>query len=256
MSTNLKPSVPKNLLTIYGRKPVVEALENPAIEFFRVHLAVSNQKSDIIRDIKKLCQQRGIEILEHDRLSLSRISKNRKQDQGVAADIICQQFVELDQALAQQPKSLIALDNVTNPQNLGLIIRSICAGYVDGLLLPRKGCARLDALVIKASAGTLFNAPLIFCQQLEPALKQCQSAGYQIIGLAIDEDGLNSTPLPAVDRSQPHIWVLGNETDGISEQIKSYCDQLAYIPMRNQVESLNVSAVASILAFAPLFQDT
>lgn len=241
---------PSNLLTIYGRKPVQEALQDPDINFFRVHLADSNQANPILDDILRRCDQRGIEVQYHDRLALSRISKNRKQDQGVAADILGQHFEDFEPFLNKHkgPLRLIALDQVTNPQNLGMIIRSVCAGYVDGLLIPRRGCARIDSLVIKASAGTLFKARLLFCEDLPAALRHAQERGFQVYGLSASGVPLNQSFL-----GSSHIMVLGNETEGLSAPVASLCDGHISIPMRNRVESLNVAVTAGILAFHPLF---
>ncbi|MGQ9424665.1 TrmH family RNA methyltransferase [Gilvimarinus sp. F26214L] len=239
---------PSNLLTIYGRKPVQEALHDDSIEFFRVHLADSNKPNDVLRDIENQCRRRGIEVRQHDRMGLSRISRNRKQDQGVAADIIAGNFREFADFLKTEPGdfTLIALDRITNPQNLGMIIRSVCAGYVDGLLLPRRGCAKLDSLVIKASAGTLFRAPILFCDELPGALQAARSQGIHVFGLALENSRALGHTLDV-----PRILVLGNETEGLSEEVSALCDQRIHIPMRNGVESLNVAVTAGILAFHP-----
>jgi 23S rRNA (guanosine2251-2'-O)-methyltransferase len=250
MSVDRKPQFvkPANLLTIYGRKPVQEALHDPAIDFLRVHLAESNKPNPVLEDIRRLCERRGIDVRYHDRMALSRISKNRKQDQGVAADIIGRGFAEFEDFLNRPLPanfSLLAVDQVTNPQNLGMIIRSVCAGYVDGLVIPRKGCARIDSLVIKASAGTLFRARLLFCDDLALALAKARGKGIAVYGLSTDD----SVPFFKTDLRRPNILVLGNETEGLSAAVQKVCDQKIHIPMRNNVESLNVAVTAGILAF-------
>ncbi|MEX1032944.1 MAG: RNA methyltransferase [Cellvibrionaceae bacterium] len=247
-SKNGRFEKPRNLLTIYGRKPVQEALREPEIAFYRIHLAHSNKSNPIIEDILRLCERRGVEVHYHDRLALSHISKNRKQDQGVAADIIGKRFDEFSDFLNKpEPKgfSLIAVDRITNPQNLGMIIRSVCAGYVDGLLIPRRGCAKLDSLVIKASAGTLFRARLLFCDDLSRALTLARERGVTVYGLSTSR----SEAIDQVALKTPGIFVLGNETEGLSDAVDSLCDQRLHIPMRNGVESLNVAVTAGILAF-------
>ncbi len=244
---------PKNIITIYGRKPVLEALNQPSIRFYKVHLAQSNQRSDIIQSIEHCCQQRQIECLYHDRLSLSRISKNKKQDQGVAADIInpqAQSFEEFLITAYPSDSAIIALDRITNPQNLGMIIRSVSAGSINGLLIPQKGCAKIDSLVVKASAGTVFNSNLLFSDELITSLKQAKEKGFYIYGLGLN----NSKAINTVTLQKPHILVLGNESEGLSNQIMQLCDELINIPMKNGIESLNVSVTAGILAFRHLFQ--
>src|SRR5690606_14349850 len=128
--------------------------------------------------------------------------------------------------------------------------RSVCAGFVDGLLIPRKGCARLDSLVIKASAGTLFRAPLLFCEQLPEALSKARQAGSRVYGLALEA----SESIESVQIARPNILVLGNESEGLSAQVLAQCDQRIHIPMNRGVESLNVAVAASLLAFAPLLR--
>lgn len=239
------------LLTVYGRKPVLEVLENPSIPCFRLHLAESNKPAEIIKQITGLAASRGIETVYHDKQALSRISKNSKQDQGVCLDIQCPNHQSLGQFLQKKPAKtirLLALDNITNPQNLGMIIRTACAGEVDGLLLAEKGSAKLDSLVIKASAGTLFKAPLIRCKQLSQGLKDLQKQGATVVGLA----GEAQQPLQSFQESAFVVYVLGNETEGVSKAVLSQCDEKVFIPMNNQVESLNVAVVASLLAYRHL----
>lgn len=237
------------LLTIYGRKPVLEALQNPNIQVFKLHLAQSNKPSGIVAEIIAAANQRNIEIAEHGRSELSRISKNSKQDQGVALDIECANWQWLDELKLGAPKTLLALDNITNPQNLGMIIRSVSASPCQGLLIPLKGCARLDSLVIKASAGTLFNAPLILCERLDKALAELRKQGFDVYSM---EAGAKNQ-LGRFTPNDKSIYVLGNETHGVSEAVKQQCNRGLSIPMNNQVESLNVAIAASLVAFSPIF---
>ncbi len=241
------------MLTIYGRKPVLEALQDKQLTTFRLHLAESNKSGGIINDIISLAEQRKIDIQYHDKKALSRISRNGKQDQGVAADIKLQGYQSLDtfiENMQQRPTRLIALDSITNPQNLGMIIRSVCAGYIDGLLIPKNGCAPLSPLVIKASAGTLFKATIIHCDSLAEGLSALQKTGYTVCTLS------SHAPTSLFDY-QPDgslVYVLGNETEGVSAAVADVADQQLAIPMNNQVESLNVAVTAALIAFtrAPL----
>lgn len=236
------------LLTVYGRKPVLEALEDPGTQVFRLHLAESNRPGGIIADIITLAEGKNAEILYHDRQALSRISRNSKQDQGVAVDLVCsgyQDYRDFLNSPESQQAEIIALDRITNPQNLGMIIRSVCAGGAKALLLPEKGCAKLDALVIKASAGTLFRAPILRCKDLAQTLAEFRENGSTIYGLSSHAPHtLGDIPLQG-----SKIFVLGNETDGVSDAVKKQCNQLVSIPMNNGVESLNVAVTASLLAF-------
>ena len=236
------------LLTVYGRKPVLEALQESSTQVHRLHLAQSNRPGGIVADIIALAESKGAEIVHHDRQSLSRISRNSKQDQGVAVDLLCsgyqdyQDFLNSDQS---NNAEVIALDRITNPQNLGMIIRSVCAGSAKALLLPEKGCAKLDALVIKASAGTLFRAPILRCKNLANTLQEFRENGSEIYGLSSHA----KDQLGQVSRTGSKVFVLGNETDGVSKEVAKQCNRLISIPMNNGVESLNVAVTASLLAF-------
>ena len=244
----LKKNFYDNLLTIYGRKPVLEAMQDSNLTIYKLHMADTNKTAGIIEKISLLAEQRNIPIQWHDRKSLSRISRNSKQDQGVAADIQLEQHLSLEQFL-QQPDhnnfKLIALDNITNPQNVGMIIRSACAGYIDGLIIPRKGCAALSPLVIKASSGTLFKATIIHCENLKQALEDLKAHGATVCTLSSHA----SQSLFDYQPEQSVVYVLGNETDGVSKEVSSLSDQQLAIPMNNHVESLNVAITAALIAF-------
>jgi 23S rRNA (guanosine2251-2'-O)-methyltransferase len=236
------------VLTVYGRKPVLETLQDEALVCHAVHLAESNRDAGIVAEIRQLAERRGVPIKVHSREALARISKNGKQDQGVAVDVLCPSFRSLDDFLSQSPdapRRLLALDGINNPQNLGMIIRSAAAGAIDGILLPRKGTAALGPLVIKASAGTLFRAPLLHCVDLASALRQCQKQGAQICTL---EAQAQQSLFQAQARGFS-VYVLGNETEGVSAEIRALADARVSIPMRNGVESLNVAVTASLIAY-------
>ncbi|MBD2858466.1 23S rRNA (guanosine(2251)-2'-O)-methyltransferase RlmB [Spongiibacter sp. KMU-158] len=240
-------------LTIYGRKPVLEALQMPSVQCSKLHLAESNKRDGIINEICQLAEQQGIEIAWHDRQGLSRISKNGKQDQGVAADLELATYRpirEFNLESVAPGTRLLALDGIHNPQNLGMIIRSAAASNIAGVILPRKGCAALSPLVIKASAGTLFKAPIFHCESLTEALPALKDNGMAIYGLSSHAKTSLFQPLS----DKPAVFVLGNETEGVSRDVSKLCTDMLAIPMANGVESLNVAVTAALLAFAGQFQ--
>ncbi len=236
-----------NLLTIYGRKPVLEALQDNSINIYKLHLAETNKSGGIIEQISTLAEQRNIAIQWHNRQSLSRISRNSKQDQGVAADIQIDQHQFVDEFINKQnnPYRLLALDGITNPQNVGMIIRSASAGSIDGIIIPRKGCAALSPLVIKASVGTIFKATLLHCETLKEALASFKQHNTTICTLSSHAE----QSLFDYHNDQSTIYVLGNESDGVSTAISQMSDQQLAIPMNNGVESLNVAVTAALIAF-------
>ena len=162
-----KKSFFDKIITIYGRNAVLEVLEDENIGVHKLHLADSNKVGTQLEKMVSIAHSRKIEIDYHDKKALSRISKNSKQDQGVALDIILEHSLSEDEFLEKNSSfRVLALDGILNPQNLGMIIRSAAAGEIDALILPSKNSAQITPLVIKASAGTLFKLPIIKSKSL------------------------------------------------------------------------------------------
>jgi 23S rRNA (guanosine2251-2'-O)-methyltransferase len=243
------------VLTVYGRKPALEALQDPRLTCHALHLADSNRDSGIISQLKALATARDIPIRVHSRIELSRISRNGKQDQGVAVDIICPAFRPVEEHLhalpGMAPQRLMALDGITNPQNLGMIVRSASAGQIDGIIWSRRGNAALGPLVIKASAGTLYRAPLLICPDLPQTLQNYRERGVEICALSA------GAALSLFEhRPAGHcIYILGNETAGVSATARETAATELSIPMGNGVESLNVAVTASLIAYANSLRD-
>ena len=234
------------VLTIYGRNAVLEALEDPDIIIHKLHFSNSNKPAPALEKMAAIAKRRGIEIAYHDKQALSRISKNAKQDQGVALDIVLEHFGTAKAfKTAHERYRIIALDGVTNPQNLGMIIRSCAAGNIDAVLLPTKGAAQISPLVIKASAGTLFRMPIIKTTDLKQTLADFKKEGAALYTL--------SSHAPKSYKEQVYgdksIFILGNESDGVSAAVEKLCDERISIPMNRGVESLNVAVTAALLAF-------
>lgn len=235
------------ILTIFGRKPVLEALEDTSIDVYRLHVADSNKPAPVLNEILNVAQNRGIEVLYHDKKVLSRISKNGKQDQGIALDLKLKGFSDYRDYLENPDNDFefIALDNITTPANLGMIIRSVCASPATGLIIPNKGSAKLDSLVIKASAGTLFKARILRCESLQECLQAFSSRGCEIYGMDVNAD----TQTHQIRGPGKKIFVMGNESDGLSQSTSDLCTNFLKIPMSNGVESLNVAVTASLICF-------
>ena len=234
------------VLTIYGRNAVMEALEDKGISIHKLHLSKSNKDAEILENMKDIASNRNIEVAYHDKQSLSRISKNAKQDQGVALDIMLKYFGNEDDFISNNINyRIIALDGVTNPQNLGMIIRSCAAGNIDAILLPTKGSTQISPLVIKASAGTLFKMPIIKTSNLKKTLESFKKEGTDIFTLSSHTKHSYKEQAYGVKT----IFVLGNESTGVSKEVESICNKSISIPMQRDVESLNVAVTASLIAF-------
>ena len=127
-----------------------------------------------------------------------------------------------------------------------MIIRSASAGNIDGIVIPRKGCAALSPLVIKASVGTLFKARLLHCDNLKQGLEQLKQNNTAVCTLSSHAQ----QSLFDYQPTQSVVYVLGNETEGVSDDISKLSDQQLLIPMNNGVESLNVAVTAALIAFS------
>ena len=204
----------ERIITLYGRNVVIEVLQDSSVEIHKLHMAESNKTDGAIATILSLAKSRKIEVSFHDKKSLSRISKNAKQDQGVAIDIMAKTYQNAKELKNLTAFRLIALDGIQNPQNLGMIIRSCAAGNVDGIILPKKSSAKISPLVIKASAGTLFKLPIYFCNSLEEILPKLNDTKIY----ALSSHAANN--IYDVKQSEKSIFVLGNKSDGVSQEVE------------------------------------
>ena len=235
-----------SLITLYGRNVAVEVLRDDAVQIHKLHLSKSNRTDETIEEIMALAEMRGVEIKYHTKESLSRISKNSAQDQGVAIDVVSQNYRSASAIATDLPDSfrLLALDGINNPQNLGMIVRSAAASKIDGIVLPRRNSTKLSPLVMKASAGTLFKIPIYYCEDLSEILTLSDTAIITLSSHA--KDDIHSLKIPS--RS---IFVLGNESEGVSDAVMRASTHSVSIPMYRGVESLNVAVTAGIVSFLP-----
>jgi 23S rRNA (guanosine2251-2'-O)-methyltransferase len=237
----------KQRLTIYGRNPVLEALMNPGLTPQK--LFVSHQaQGDKIHQIIQCAHAIALPIEKLSSQALSRISKNTRQDQGVALDLYTPHIQPLHQALQNSPVDhpIFLLDRIQTPANLGMMIRSLCAADVGGIILPKKGGATLNPLSIKASAGTAFKAPIWTCETSREALVLLQeNLSWPIYALSSHADhDLYQHQWP-----QQSIWILGNESEGVQKELNAWVTQGVALSMSSHVESLNVAVSASLVAF-------
>ncbi|OHD88116.1 MAG: 23S rRNA (guanosine(2251)-2'-O)-methyltransferase RlmB [Sulfuricurvum sp. RIFCSPLOWO2_02_43_6] len=235
-----------SLITLYGRNVAVEVLRDQDVQIHKLHLSKSNRSDETIEEIMALAQMRGVEIKYHTKESLSRISKNSAQDQGVAIDVVSQNYRSASNIATDLPGSfrLLALDGINNPQNLGMIVRSAAASRIDGIVLPRRNSTKLSPLVMKASAGTLFKIPIYYCEDLSEILTLKDTAIITLSSHAHDD--IHSLKIPS-----RAIFVLGNESEGVSDTVMRASTHSVSIPMYRGVESLNVAVTAGIVSFLP-----
>ncbi len=233
-------------ITVYGRKPVLEALRDPTVPVEKVLLA-RNARGDSVAELQEAADQRGLRLQRVSREEVTRLSRSRKQDQGVVADVLAPRMGPLTTFLEAPPSTaaVMLLDGLTTPANVGLLLRSVTAAGLDGVVLPRTGTPEISPLVIKASAGVAFQAPVLRTPDAPTAAAELAEAGFTLVGLR----GESAPPLFQLDFPPRVAFVVGGETKGVSAEVGKRIRRWARIPMANGVESLNAAVAGSIVAF-------
>jgi 23S rRNA (guanosine2251-2'-O)-methyltransferase len=234
-------------ITVYGRKPVLEALADDALAVDKVILA-EGSRGDSVREIERSARRRGVPVQWASAHRVKVLAGNGRHDQGVLADVVAPRMAPVPVFLrdlgARRPAAVLVLDRVTNPSNVGMILRTATGAGLDGVLLPRRGVPAIDPLVIKASAGVAFSAPVLRSGTAEEGLELLKEAGFAIFGLDAGGSSLLAADLPA-----RVALVLGNETDGLSSGVRALLDDVLAIPLFGGVESLNVASAAAVAAY-------
>ena len=232
-------------ITVYGRNPVLEALANDDLLIDKVLLA-ERARGPHVQDIVAAAHRRGVAL---QRVSAERVKKlagNGKQDQGVCADVVAPRMRPLGQALAEGLSGpVLVLDGITTPANVGMILRTATAADFAGVVVPRRGVASLDPLVVKASAGVAFVAPVLKAATAAEAVQALRRNGFRIIGF----DAGAATAVFDADLPRDTAYLLGSETAGLGREVAAQVHTWVSIPMASGVESLNVSAAAAVLCF-------
>ncbi|MFD2419246.1 TrmH family RNA methyltransferase [Amycolatopsis pigmentata] len=243
---NTAVSPKDRFLTVYGRKPVLEALDDPELRVDKVILA-DTARGQAAEDIRRAARSAGVPVHRASAHRVKVLAGNGKQDQGVLADVVAPRMRPLGAALRTTPLPgrVLVLDGITTPANVGMILRTATAAGLGGIVVPRRGVAALDPLVVKASAGVAFRAPVLRCGTAAEAADLLTEAGYQLFGLSA------SRGEPLFDAAVPELaaFVLGGETGGLSAEVAEQMTGWVSIPMPGAVESLNVAAAAAVLCF-------
>jgi 23S rRNA (guanosine2251-2'-O)-methyltransferase len=233
-------------VTVFGRKPVLEALSDERLTVDKV-LVADNARGSALREIMDAASRRGVPVSQASAHRVKVLAGNGKQDQGVLADVVAPRMRRLVDALGSgvPPARVLLLDGITTPANVGMILRTATAAGVDGIVVPRRGVAGIDPLVIKASAGVAFHAPVLRCATAADAAADLRSAGYPLYALdAGARESIFTTDLP-----KRVAFVLGSETAGVTDGVRPRVTRWVSIPMAGGVESLNVSSAAAVLCF-------
>jgi 23S rRNA (guanosine2251-2'-O)-methyltransferase len=226
---------------VTGRNPVVEALraEVPASALY----VMSGVTDERVRESIRLAADAGVPLLEAGRDELDRMT-DRAVHQGVALKVPQYEYAHPDDLITGDRPLVVALDGVTDPHNLGAVVRSAAAFGADGVVVPERRAAGVTAGTWKASAGMLASLPVARATNLTRTLRAYQSAGLHVVGL-VPHGPTAVDAVEAVDG--PLVLVVGAEGKGLSRLVAETCDLLVSIPIR--AESLNASVAAGIALY-------
>jgi 23S rRNA (guanosine2251-2'-O)-methyltransferase len=224
---------------VEGRRAVLELLRAGKRPVRTVYVAGGMTDDPTIDEIKERAENK-LRVVTPDRLE--KVARTDTH-QGVVALAAPLRAVELDDLCKRDDAFLVAVDGVTDPRNLGAIIRSAETAGATGIVVPRHRAARITAAVTKAAAGAIEYVPLALVGGVPNALERAQRAGCWTVGL--DERG--ETALSDLDLAdQKIVIVLGAEGRGLARLTRARCDVLVRIPMHGKVASLNVAAAATL----------
>ena len=232
---------------VLGRNPVLECLR-AGVPATALHVALGVDADDRVAESVRLAADAGVSILEVPRTELDRIAGGGVH-QGLALQVPPYTYAHPDELLEAARDSgvaplLVALDGVTDPRNLGAVVRSAAAFGAHGVLVPQRRSAGMTAVAWRASAGTAARLPVARVTNLTRVLRQWASAGLIIVGRDPAAPGsLDGFDLAAA----PLVVVVGSEGRGLSRLVGETCDIRVCIPMAPGVESLNAAVAASVL---------
>ncbi|MAQ15895.1 MAG: 23S rRNA (guanosine(2251)-2'-O)-methyltransferase RlmB [Sandaracinus sp.] len=230
-----------NRRVVVGRRFVVEALRGGTVDRCWVEPGLLEK----LPDLADAAAAAGVVIQEGSREDLDRRAQGVRH-QGVVASGPPYPYRPLEKLLELDAPLLVALDEVTDPQNFGAIIRSALAFGADGILVPRHRSATLGPAVVRASAGATERAAIAEVPNLQKALLLIADQGLEIIGLDAGGDVLVGDLGPA---PRGRVIVVGSEGKGLRRLVRERCDRIASIPQRGDFDSLNASVAAAIALY-------
>ncbi|ACV09705.1 23S rRNA (guanosine(2251)-2'-O)-methyltransferase RlmB [Jonesia denitrificans] len=234
---------------IAGRNAIVEALRSD-MPADRLYVASRLDHDDRTKEILEIATERGIAVVEATRPELDELTDGSVH-QGVAMGVPAYEYLEVDDLLDAaaskgQAPLLIALDSVTDPRNLGAILRAGGAFGAHGVIVPERRAAGMTASAWKVSAGAAARVPVARVTNLVRSLEALKKSGCFVVGLDGDADSsVRDLPFAA----DPLVLVVGSEGKGLSRLVRETCDAIAAIPISTTVESLNAAVAAGITLY-------
>ena len=244
--------------TIYGLMPVLEALRAGSKKLEQITIA-EGARHERLRELLDLAKQARIPVHRAPKFALDRVVPGVAH-QGVLARIAAASYRDAAELLdeltvqvnSESPPLILGLDAVEDPRNLGAILRTAeCAG-VGGVFIPERRAVGLTATVAKAAAGALEYIQVARVTNLVQLIEQLKQRNIWVIGAAAD----GPSDYTQWDWTVPSALFLGGEASGLHRLVRERCDALVRIPLRGQIESLNVSVAAGIILYEALRQRT
>lgn len=245
-----RPKQTDEFEVVTGRNSVLEALR-AKIPVTALYIATRIEYDDRVKEVMQIATKRGLPILEVMRPELDRLAGFDSVHQGLALKVPPYEYAHptdlLEKIIASgKVPLLVALDGVTDPRNLGAIIRSVAAFGGQGVIVPQRRSVGLTAAAWKTSAGAAARTPVAMASNLTQTLKAFKERGVFVLGL----DGDGDTPLPELSwAKEPLVVVVGSEGKGLSRLVTETCDAVISIPINAATESLNAGIAASVTLY-------
>ena len=249
MNTNTEN--PRTPTTIFGIRPVIEALEaGKTLDKVFIHKGLRGEN---VAELMRLLKTNGIlpKIVPQEKLD----RLTGKNHQGVFAFISAVDFADLEYIVEECSSKgknilLLMLDHLTDVRNFGAIIRTAECTGVDAIIIPREGMAPVNADTVKTSTGAIFRVPICRVANLTDTLYFLRHSGIQAVAATEKTDNL----LYNTDFKLPTVIIMGNEEKGISNQLLKACDRRAKLPLAGTIGSLNVSVAAGAMLYEAVRQ--
>ena len=237
---------------IEGRNAVIEALRTGAV-IDKIYILKGETGPDL-GHIASTARAKGIVVVDADKRKLDHMSVTHSH-QGVIAVAAAREYASVDDILAAAREKgenplIVVCDELSDPHNLGAVIRTACCAGAHGVIIPKRRSAGLTAVVAKVSAGAVSHIPVARVPNITALLKELKENGIWVFGTA--QNG--ATSLYAADLKGPAAIVIGSEGSGMSRLVAKECDFTVSIPMKGELDSLNASAAAAILLYEAVRQ--
>ena len=239
---------------IEGRNAVVEALR-AGVTIDKIYI-LKGETDATLGHIASTAREKGVVVVDAERRKLDGMSRTHSQ-QGVIAVAAAREYASVDDILniareKGEAPLIVVCDELSDPHNLGAVIRTADAAGAHGVIIPKRRSAGLTAVVAKTSAGAVAHVPVARVPNITALLKQLKDEGVWVFGTAAQ----GNTSLYKADLKGPAAIVIGSEGDGMSRLVAENCDFTVSIPMFGKINSLNASAAAAVLLYEAVRQRT